>query len=135
LTAFLDACAILYQVEAVAPYHARLAALLGGLRQSEPGLAVAASRLSLLECRAQPLRARHADLLARYDAFLGADGLLIVEITAEVVDFATALRAESGLKTPDALQAACALTLGADTVLVTNDPLFRRVRGLDVRLL
>lgn len=135
MTAFLDACAIIYQVEAVAPYQARLAALLAALRRSEPGLVLVASRLSRIECRSKPLHERHAELLGRYDAFLGADGLLIVEITADVVDLATAIRAEFRLKTPDAIQAASALTLGAGTVFVTSDPIFERVHGLDVRLL
>jgi predicted nucleic acid-binding protein len=135
LIALLDACAVIYQVEAVAPFQARLAALLDALRTAHPGLVVAVSRLSWIECRTKPLRERQAEVLARYDAFLGASDLLVVELTAEVIDVATALRAEYGLRTPDALQAASALVLGRDTPFVTNDPTFTRVRGLDVRLL
>ena len=135
MTAFLDACAITYQVEGVAPYQARLATLLSALREAEPGLVLAVSRLSWIACRAKPLHERQSDVLARYDAFLGADGLLVVEITADVVDVATGMRAEYRLRTPDAIQAASALTLGPGTVSVTNDPIFERAPGLDVRLL
>jgi predicted nucleic acid-binding protein len=134
LIAVLDACAIIYQVEAAAPFHARLAALLGTARASHPGLELAVSRLSWIECRTKPLREREAEVLARYDAFLGAADLTIVEITAEIVDVATAVRAEYGLRTPDAIQAASALTCGSGTLFVTNDPDFTRIRGLDVRL-
>lgn len=135
MIAFLDACAIIYQVEAVAPFQSRLASLLAALRAAEPTLGLAVSRLSWIECRAKPLRERQAELLARYDTFLGADNLVVVELTADVVDFATALRAQHGLKTPDALQAASALTLGAGTFFVTNDPRFERVPNLAVKLL
>jgi predicted nucleic acid-binding protein len=135
LTAFLDACAIIDQVEAVPPFQARLAALLGALRGADPGLALAVSRLSWIECRSKPLQERVPDVLARYDAFLDADGLVVIELTADLIDLATGMRAEYRLKTPDAIQAASALMLGAGTVFVTNDPVFERVRGLDVRLL
>jgi predicted nucleic acid-binding protein len=135
LIAFLDACAIIYQVEAVAPYHERFASLLGRWKAEEPALALAVSRLSWIECRTKPLRERQAELLARYDAFLGADDLIVVELSADVVDIATSLRAEHGLRTPDALQAAAALSLGAGTAFLTNDAEFARVSGLNVRLL
>jgi predicted nucleic acid-binding protein len=135
LIALLDACAIIYQVEAAAPFHARLAALLGTVRAAHPDLRLAVSRLSWIECRAKPLRERQAEILARYDSFLGAADLSVVEITAEIVDVATAVRAEYGLRTPDAIQAAAALMCGSGTVFVTNDPVFARIKGLDVRLL
>jgi predicted nucleic acid-binding protein len=135
LIALLDACAIIYQVEAVAPFQTRLAELLGTLRAGHPELGLAVSRLSWIECRTKPLRERQPDILARYDTFLSAVDLLVVEITAEIIDIATALRAEHGLRTPDSIQAASALALGAGTVFVTNDPTFARIRGLEVKLL
>ena len=69
------------------------------------------------------------------DDFLAADDLVVVQLTADVVDLATAVRTEHWLKTPDSLQAASALAPGAATVFITNDPCFERVAGLDVRLL
>ena len=54
----------------------------------------------------------------------------IVELTAAVVDTATTLRASYVLKTPDALQAASALSLGDDVVFVTADLGFARLSGL-----
>ncbi|MFO1361713.1 MAG: PIN domain-containing protein [Burkholderiales bacterium] len=135
MIALLDACAIIYQVEGVAPFQARLAALLGTLRAAHPGLGLAVSRLSWIECRTKPLRERQPHILARYDNFLNAADLAVVEITAEIVDVATALRAEHGLRTPDSIQAASAMALGAGTAFVTNDPTFARIRGLEVKLL
>jgi predicted nucleic acid-binding protein len=51
-----------------------------------------------------------------------------------VVDLATAIRARSGLRTPDALQAACCLSLEQPASFITNDAGFRRVTALDVVL-
>jgi predicted nucleic acid-binding protein len=58
-----------------------------------------------------------------------------VELSAQVVELATEIRARTGLKTPDALQAACCLQLGADHLFVTGDAAFRKVAGLKVRVL
>jgi predicted nucleic acid-binding protein len=44
------------------------------------------------------------------------------------------LRAEYNLRTPDAIQAATALSCGA-TGFVSNDAGFRRVTGLDIMVL
>ena len=81
------------------------------------------------------MRERDADVLARYDAFLAAPDLEVVEVTPEIVDVATALRSEYGLRTPDAIQAASAFALGSGLAFVTNDRTFSRIRGLEVRLL
>ncbi len=48
---------------------------------------------------------------------------------------ATNLRAFTGLKTPDAIQAATALALSQNPVFITNDASFARVAALDLRLL
>ena len=94
---------------------------------------VVVSRLSVLECRVKPLRDGDLALLKMYDDFFAA--IHIVELSAEVVDKATELRVRHGLKTPDALQAASALTLPGDAFFVTADVGFARVLGLEVRLI
>ena len=43
--------------------------------------------------------------------------------------------APAGLKTPDALHAACGLQLGDDHVFLTGDAAFRRVAGLHCQLI
>ena len=58
-----------------------------------------------------------------------------MELSAAVVEQATVLRVRYGLKTPDALQAACAMALPAPTLFVTGDQGFAKVAGLDVRLI
>lgn len=134
MIAFLDACAVIYRVEAVEPYLSKFKRTLARLHRSgSPEIAV--SRLSLIECRVKPLRDRDQTTLGLYHDFFGAPGLRIVELDPEVIDRATVIRAETNLTTADALQAACALALGEDVRFVTNDGKFKRVRGLDVMIL
>ncbi len=132
---FLDACVLIYRVEEVVPWNARLTKLLAGLRRRYSGLQLAVSRLSYLECRVQPLRDDDDALLARYDALFAAPELHTVEIDANVIEGATRIRAQFGLRTPDAIQAASCLSLDAKHIFLTNDPAFRRVSRLALRML
>ena len=51
-----------------------------------------------------------------------------------IADAAAAIRAVHRLRTPDALQAATAIQAGV-TGLITNDPVFQRVRSFETLLL
>ncbi|KAF1046198.1 MAG: hypothetical protein GAK38_02595 [Xylophilus sp.] len=108
--------------------QAAVASQLAALVQETSARTVAVSRLSWLACRVKPLRDGQAELLARYDAWFAAV-TRTVEMDAAVVEQATVLRAFHGLKTPDALIAASALSLD-DAILVTGDAAFARVPGL-----
>ena len=59
--------------------------------------------------------------------YLDASGLIVFKDAAR-------LRAETGLKTPDALHAATALRAGC-ALFITNDADFRRVPGLPIIVL
>ncbi len=132
---FLDACALIYRVEEVAPWNARLTKLIADLRRKHAGLQLAVSRLSYLECRVQPLRDGDEDLARRYDALFAAADLHTVEIDANVIEGATRIRAQFGLRTPDAIQAASCLSLDVEHIFLTNDAAFRRVPRLMLRML
>lgn len=129
---FLDACAVIYRVEGTEPWAGRLRELLTAERRSDPGVTIAISDLTRLECRVRPLRLGQQRVLAAYDRFFGARGLTIVGLAPAVVDLATGLRALRGLRMPDALQAASCLSLGRATRFVTSDSAFGRVPGLEV---
>ncbi len=132
---FLDACVIIYRIEEIFPWNERLVQWLTKARGQHGEMSIAASRLSLLECRVKPLRDGDATQLARYDEFFAAPDLSIVELDADVIEGAARIRARTGLRTPDALQAASCLVLDRDAVFLTNDPGFRRVPGLRVETL
>jgi predicted nucleic acid-binding protein len=133
--AFLDASALIYLVDGEAPWAEAVRATLQQLALESPGLALAVSRLSLLECRVAPLRRGDQASLDRFEALFAQPDLLVVELSASVVEMATQLRANHGLRTPDALQAACCLQLGPEAVMVTGDAGFQRVQALQVRLI
>ena len=98
-------------------------------------LQAAVSRLSWLECRIRPLRNNEPLSLAAYDSFFAQPDLIWVELSKDVVELAAAIRATHGLRTPDALQAACCLQLGPDHLFFTGDQGFKKVTGLKVKLL
>lgn len=135
MIAFLDANALIYLIAGAEPFAGIVRRQLKALaarrkRQVQVGM----SALSRLECRIGPLESGDAEILADYDAFFARPDLLLVPISTTVIDLATALRARHGLKTPDALQAACCLQLGADHLFLTGDKGFRHVDGLHVQM-
>jgi predicted nucleic acid-binding protein len=56
-------------------------------------------------------------------------------LTRDVIELAAAIRVQTGLKTPDALQAASCLQIGAEHLFLTGDSAFKRVAGLKVKVL
>jgi predicted nucleic acid-binding protein len=132
---FLDSSAIIYLVEGKKPFADKVRRQMQTLALADPALLTAVSRLAWLECRTGPMKAGDVEALATYDEFFSRADLICVEMGADVVDLATAIRARHGLKTPDALQAACCLQLGRDHLFFTGDTGFRRVAGLNTRIL
>jgi predicted nucleic acid-binding protein len=93
------------------------------------------SELTLLEVLVKPLRDANASLVNLYrDVLLHTHGLTCLPITRAVLEAAANLRSRHGLKTPDAIHAASALSVGC-TLFVTNDARFRNVPGLNVSVL
>ena len=135
MIAFLDASALIDLVDGEAQWAEATQATLQQLAAEAPGLTLAVSRLSALECRVAPLRRGDQASLERFEALFAQPDLLVVELSATVVELATQLRANHGLRTPDALQAACCLELGPEAVMITGDAGFQRVQALQVCLI
>lgn len=132
MIAFLDAHALIYLIEGEAALATRRRAKLQVLATAHPDLRIALSGLSWLECRVGPIEAGSSERLARFDAFFQQPDLIWLELERSVVELATELRGRLGLRTPDALQAACCLQLGREHVMLTGDRGFERVDGLKV---
>ncbi|MCG6117565.1 MAG: PIN domain-containing protein [Aquimonas sp.] len=132
MIAFLDANALIYLIEGEAALAARVRARLQTLAAAHPALRIALSRLSWLECRVGPIKSASSERLARFDAFFQQPDLIWLELERDVVEIATELRGRLGLRTPDAMQAACCLKLGREHVMLTGDRGFARVEGLKV---
>ena len=135
MIAFLDASALIYLVDGDAAWAGAARQELQRLAAETPTLEIAVSRLSFLECRVGPMRRGDQASLDRFDALFAQPDLLWVELTAVVVELATRLRANHGLRTPDALQAACCLQLGPEAVMLTGDAGFQRISALQLRLI
>jgi len=120
---FLDACGIIYLIESQQEQGRKTRLLINQAIQAETQLAV--SRLSFLECRVLPLKSKNSALLDCYDRFFRLPGLEVIELDATVIDIATELRANypNSLRTPDAIQLACAITTGADQFLTGDKKL------------
>jgi predicted nucleic acid-binding protein len=83
----------------------------------------------------QPYRLSDMDRVNKFFALLSTfPHLEWIAPTLQIADTGARLRAEYNLRTPDALQAATALSDGA-TGFISNDAGFRKVAGLDVMVL
>ena len=98
---YLDSCIAIYLVE---EHPAYAAAIEDKLAKSDG--TVCYSPLTELECLVLPLRLKRNDLIDKFSRFFSLN--LKLEIPEAVYKEATRLRAEFGIKTPDALHLATA---------------------------
>ncbi|MCX7115295.1 MAG: PIN domain-containing protein [Gammaproteobacteria bacterium] len=127
---FLDACIIIYWVEAAHPFYADLLAKLQHIAEEHPDHILTVSRLSLLECLVKPLRMHEKKIVNDYQTFFESPAVSIIELDHQVIDIATHLRATCNLRTPDAIQAACCLSINSPHLFLTNDKRFAKVPNL-----
>jgi len=99
-----------------------------------PGATLLTSALSRLECRVLPLRQQNPALVRMYDLYFSSPRLEVIDISDEVIDVATSLRAHHGLPVPDALHLATAKVANADFML-TADKRLQRQTAVDIRLI
>lgn len=125
MNVYVDACVVIYRVEGAPTL---MSAALAAFASLGPEDVVCASPLVRMECLVKPLRAQDQVLRAAYEAALGS--LCMLDMTADVFNLAAELRARHGLKTPDALHAACAIHHGCGE-LWTND---QRLSSLGSRI-
>jgi predicted nucleic acid-binding protein len=126
---YLDTVAIIYLVEAIDSFAAATLKRLSG-----PDTHQICSDLSRLECRVKPLRDGDKDLLADYDQYFDETTSEVLPLTRAVVDRATALRAQYGFKTPDALHLAAAI-VGQCDVFLTNDQRLDRCAEIRIEVI
>lgn len=130
---YLEASAIIYSIEGLPHVREATVRFIDRTETVDEGVVVT-SYLSRLECRVRPLRDRNESLLARFDAFFSRPGLLLADVSPQVLERATELRATHGFKTPDAIHLATALLQGANAFL-TGDEGLRKCPGLEVAVL
>ena len=138
---YIDANIFIYAVEGVEPWASVLRDVFSDIDAGK--LFAITSNLSLAECLVMPFkhyqndlfRPSAEDLITVYRQVLSPRPYLnIAPIDDHILIFAARLRAETGLKLPDAIHAATALTQKCN-VMLTNDAGFKRVPNIDVFLL
>jgi predicted nucleic acid-binding protein len=115
---YLDTCIVIYLVGGTAPFQAAAVAALQSVAVADE---LCISDLVRMECLVRPIRMGDETQRTVFERQLSLFSAL--PMTSPVFELATELRARHGLKTPDALHAACALHHGCDQ-LWTNDHRF-----------
>ena len=129
---FLDSCVIIYWLEAKQPFYGKFIKKLEKIHHSFSDANIIISRLSVLECLVQPIRENNKELQRLYNNFFSNLDIEIIELDADIINLATQLRAKFYLKTPDAIQAACVLSLNTEVKFITNDSSFNNIPGLQI---
>lgn len=131
-TIYLDTQVIIYTVEANQNYYSLLLPLWLKFQAGE--IELMTSELTLLETLVFPLKNANTILVSDYEKLLLSSDIQLVPITQSVLRTAANLRANTNLKTPDAIHAATAISEGC-TLFLTNDNGFRNVPNLSVVIL
>jgi predicted nucleic acid-binding protein len=129
----LDTCIFIYQWEANPHYSPLTNIIFSSVEQSS--IAAVTSTITMTELLVHPYR--NHDVLQTNELF----GLLStypnlewVAPDLDIAAHAAEIRARSGLRTPDALQAATAVHARASAFL-TNDPVFQRITDFETLIL
>lgn len=126
----VDTAAFIYFIEAHPTYLPALLPLFTAADLEQ--LMIVTSAITVLEVLVVPYRAGNMVLASRYEALLTRSrGMFLREIDRTQLLAAAQLRAVAGVRTPDALQLAAALSEGC-TAFVTNDQRIRSLPNLPV---
>ena len=129
----LDTSILIYQFEKNPRYFSFSDAVFVWLEQN--GNSAITSTLSMTELLVPAYRDGDARRLQHYRGLMITyPRLTLVAPDFGIADVAARMRADYGLKTPDAIHAATALQSNVPTFL-TNDPVFQRVKELDALIL
>lgn len=129
----LDTGPLIYFVEGHPRYLPLCEVIFEGVESG--AVKASTSTLTLLETLVRPYQLKNDELVLKFYSLLTTyPHLTWVPITLNIADMAARLRAEHHLKTPDAIQAASAITSDA-TGFVCNDRTFRKIPELDCLIL
>ena len=130
---YIDANILIYSVEKIDPYWTLLQPFWQAAQHGQ--FVVTSSELLFLETLVKPIKESDTVLETTFrQILLGSKEVQLTPITLSILEQAAHLRATIGLKSPDAIHAVTALTVGS-TLFVTNDPVFTRVPALKVVVL
>jgi predicted nucleic acid-binding protein len=129
---YADTSTIIYTVEKHPTYWGILRPLWVASQAGQ--LQMITSELAVLECLVGPMKTTDAAREAEYEFIFNAGEIQLLPITGQILRKAAHLRASFGMKTPDAIYAATAISAGC-AALVGNDTRFRRLTAISVIIL
>ena len=129
---YIDASSLIYSVERVEPYRTLLEPMWQEVQDGH--LTVVSSPILVVETLVKPLRDGNREIELQYRELFASNAVRLLDASYQVFEDAARLRADTGLKTPDALHAATALRANS-ALFITNDADFRRVQGVPVVVL
>jgi len=122
---YADACILIYLIEGDYSQKRQIKKTFSPLNTAPNKIGF--SDLSRLECLVYPIRHNNNLLRFAYESFFKGKYSRYIQITPEVFENATQLRARYTIKTPDALHLTAAKLGGCD-IFLTND---NRLEGID----
>ncbi len=130
---FLDTAPLIYYIEENPKYASILNKLF--LSNSKGEFTFQSSVVTLLEVLVQPMRHNEIQLVEQYrDILCNSSFLNIFDLNIEIAIQAAGLRAQYGLRTPDSIQVAIAMSSSADYFL-TNDIRLKSVKDVEIVVL
>lgn len=81
--------------------------------------------MAYAECMVKPVRFGDQGRVREFEAFFENSGVVLVEITRDVLTEAVRVRAHKGLKMPDALQVATAIVSGCSLIVSTDSDIVK----------
>lgn len=126
---YLDTCIVIYFVE----QHPRFGSVITKAIEADMNRRFCISPLVEMECLVLPLRQTNLVMIERYEMFF--EDYVRLEITPAIYRKAAELRAQHGLKTPDALHLAVAQYHGCYGFWTNDDRLHTIAKQFAVNLL
>jgi len=131
-TISIDTSVVIYTIEGNPDYYSLLEPLRSKFYTGE--IKIVSSELILMEVLVVPLRNGDNSLVEDYEELLLSPQMQLVAISRFLLKQAANLRASNNLKTPDAIHAVTALSVGCNQ-FITNYKGFRNVPELPVVIL
>ncbi|WP_036478580.1 type II toxin-antitoxin system VapC family toxin [Myxosarcina sp. GI1] len=129
---YVDTAVLIYTLEENTDYFSLLQPLWTKFQAQEIDLI--SSDLILMEVLVLPLRSNNQSLVSDYEQLLLNSAMQLVPISQSILRQAANLRANTNLKTPDAIHAASAISVNCD-LFITNDLGFRNLSNLSAVIL
>jgi predicted nucleic acid-binding protein len=129
---YIDTPVLIYTLENHPDFYPLLESLWTKFENDR--VSIATSELIITEALVSPLRSGNVVSISNYEQLIFHAGINLIPIDRSILVAATKLRVKYKLKTPDAIHAATALSIGCDR-FITNDKGFRNIAGLPTLIL